>query len=85
MQDAYRPPRIKYSICCPIPGGGGHSIPDWAGDTPSLDGGGGGTPSLDGGYPIPGQGGTPSGPGRGIPSERWVSQKMGKVIFSVCL
>ena len=67
-QKGYRPPRIKYSICCPIPGG----TPFLGRGYPSLDGGyaiqgtpcpdlaggtpcpdlAGGTPFLDGGYPI---------------------------------
>ena len=28
-QEAYRPRRIKYSICCAILGGGGYPIPGW--------------------------------------------------------
>ena len=54
-QQEYRPPRIKHSICCPIPRVGGYPIPDW-GHTPIA---GWGTPLFwpyNGGYPIPGQG-----------------------------
>ena len=59
-QEAYRPRRIKYSICCPIPGGGGAGVPTMARGVPTLVGGYlpclGGTylgqpvPTLDRGY-----------------------------------
>ena len=47
MQEAYRPPRSKYSICYPIPGGTpslsgvgvGWGSPSWPGGTSSLAGG----------------------------------------------
>ena len=78
-QEAYRPWRIKYSICCPIPAGGG--VPHlWTGEgvprgIPTLayqvlhllsyPGGGRGTPSLDRGRGTPwlGWGRGPSWPG----------------------
>ena len=52
-QEAYRPPRIKYSICCPIPGGGGGRVGTplsrihLAGVPPPPSGPGRGTPCLD--------------------------------------
>ena len=55
-QEAYRPRRIKYSICCPVLGGGGTpslpgGIPPWVPPIPT----GGYPPSWPGlgGYPIP--------------------------------
>ena len=35
-QEAYRPQRIKYSICCPIPGGWGGEVP-WGTPPPGVD------------------------------------------------
>ena len=55
-QETYRPRRIKFSICCPVPGGTPCRGVPLLGGTPSLGGGGapargclllpGGTPSL---------------------------------------
>ena len=49
MQEAYQPWHIKYSICCPVPGGylcWEYSIPGW-GVPPNMD--------LVRRYPIPGR------------------------------
>ena len=78
MQETYRPRHIKYSICCPIPGGGG-GTPSLVGGYPHPDLTKGGTLSLDGegkphldlaggGYPIPGQGRYPH---HGVLSLSW--------------
>ena len=66
-QEAYRLPRRKYSICCPIlEGGGGYPIPGWGEGYPIPGQGGYPIPGWreypipgSGGYPIPGSGGTP--------------------------
>ena len=62
-QEACRPPRSKYSICCPIPGRG---TPSWPG--------GGSIPSLAGGNPF-WDWGTPQrdlGPVTGVPIGRYL-------------
>ena len=81
MQEAYRPQRIKYSICCPVLGvphpcwGGVYPhweppVLTWPGGTPTW-----GTPHLDlARVPPsgPGQGTLPSGPGQGTPMWTWM-------------
>ena len=48
-QEVYRLPRIKYSICCPIRGGGGLPVSGWGVSRLWT----GGTPPMDRGIPHP--------------------------------
>ena len=75
-QEAYRPPRSKYTVCC-SDGGGGYPL---LGGLVPLPGGyllrGVGTPQLDGVPPHQdlGRGYLPPGPGKGViplPSAGW--------------
>ena len=84
-QEAYRPPRIKYSTCCPISGGGGGARHPCLGENPIL-----GTPLSwpDWGVPHPWPGGYPilgtpiltwSGvvPGKGTETSHWGTSQKG--------
>ena len=76
MQEAYRLPRSKYSLCCPMPGGVPHP---WQGGTPS------GTPLawLEG---TPSWVTTPSWPGwRGVPWVPHLSDADGNKIITKIL
>ena len=85
-QEAYRPPLIKYSMCCPVRGGGG--IP-WAGTplagvTPFQTWLGGvlwaGPPGWGTPLSWPGWGGTPwwAPPGYGTPILTWPGGTLGR-------
>ena len=79
MLEAYRPQRIKYSICCPVRGVPNpwtgwypnHRVPPSAPSWPGQD-----TPSLDGGYPIMGYPHPYLAPVTGVPPDRTWEQWM---------
>ena len=92
MQEAHRPRHIKYSTCCPVPGGGGTPcrgwvFPPWGVPNPALDRGtpiqpwmGGTHPWLGGGtlgYPL-------SGPGWGTPHSELVSVPPSRLDLAPC-
>ena len=86
-QEAYRPPRSKYSLCCSVLGGGGRPQ-SW------LGGGGTPSPDLTGGYSSPvlvrgPRTGAPTGQDWGTPLpertwEQWPGQEPGTEVPPAC-